>query len=374
LARGIIQLYRRNKGNGTWIAKVSNGHNDYWTKRVGDADDFDEADGKVVLTFFQAQDRIKKLARGTDDSSSENAPITVEQALDNYETDLIARNADVNNARWPKVHLSAALLGKPVMLLSSTELKKWRDGLLGKIKPATINRLCNCVCAALELARKSDDKRIKNRVAWETGLEGLPNAQRANNNPLDDATVRTFIEAAHKHDPALGLFVEVLARTGTRPSQAARLRVEDLHNHGDPKVMMPRSGKGGGRNRSEKKLENYSVHITQALAEKLKQAAAGRAPDAPLLLRADGRPWPETDTSGAYRNDIRAVVESIGEDPDRVTMYQLRHSNIVRMLKLGVPTRIIAAQHNTSIGQIERNYSAQITEHTDEISRKALMD
>jgi integrase len=373
LARGIMLLYRRNKGNGTWITKAANGHGGYWTKGIGEADDYDEADGKAVLTFFEAQDRAKKLARGTDGTSSNGAPITVEGALDAYAADLKARKADEYNARRPKRHLTDALLGRPVMLLTSTELKTWRDGLDGKLAPASINRLCNALCAALELAAKGDKRRIQNHDEWRTGLEGLPDAEHPDNVVLDDDQVHAFIAAAYKHDAALGLFVEVLARTGTRPSQAARLRVQDLHNHGDRKLMMPKSGKGGGRNRSEKRLERYSFPITQALAEKLKQAAADRAPKAPLLLQADGRSWGK-DPAAFYRLDIRRIVARIRLDPDKVTLYSMRHSNIERMLKANVPVRIVAALHNTSISQIERNYTPNITERTVEISRAALLD
>ena len=145
----------------------------------------------------------------------------------------------------------------------------------------------------------------------------------------------------------LGLFVDTLAMTGARPSQAARLRVEDLHDHpAKPKLMMPKSGKGGGRNRSAKKAERYSVPITVALSQRLKAAAAGRAADAPLLVRADGTPWGD-DPSQHYRRDVREVLTAIGEDPDEVTLYSLRHSNIVRMLLKNIPIRLIAslAQH-----------------------------
>ena len=64
LARGISLMYRRNKTNGTWVLKVSDGHGAYWTKAFALADDFEDADGKTVLTFYQAQDQAKKLARG----------------------------------------------------------------------------------------------------------------------------------------------------------------------------------------------------------------------------------------------------------------------------------------------------------------------
>ena len=64
LARGVALLYRRNKTNGTWVLKASDGHGKYWTKAIGESDDYDESDGKTILTFFEAQDVAKKLARG----------------------------------------------------------------------------------------------------------------------------------------------------------------------------------------------------------------------------------------------------------------------------------------------------------------------
>ncbi len=44
LARGKQMQYRRNKGNGTWLLKVSDGHGKPWTKAFAQADDFDESD------------------------------------------------------------------------------------------------------------------------------------------------------------------------------------------------------------------------------------------------------------------------------------------------------------------------------------------
>jgi hypothetical protein len=187
-------LYRRNKGNGSWVVKASDGHGGYWTRAFGEGDDYDNSDGDKVLTFYEAQDGAKKLAR-SGDAATGTAPITVDGALTDYESDLKARNAELYNARHPRVHLTAALKAKPVQLLTSSELKKWRDGLLAKVKPATINRLCNSLCAALELAAQHD-QRIKNRDAWEVGLAGLPDAQVARNVILSDDKVRDFVATA----------------------------------------------------------------------------------------------------------------------------------------------------------------------------------
>ena len=319
LARGIALMYRRNKTNGTWVLKASDGHGAYWTKAFALADDFEDADAKNVLTFYQAQDQAKKLARG-DDGSPDSAPITVDGALKAYRRDLEARDANPYNAEWPRLHLTSVLLSKPVALLTATELKKWRDGLLGTMAPSTINRLCRCLCAALEQAAQHD-KRIQNRDAWETGLAGLPNAQEVRNVIISDDKVRELIAAAYRLDHQFGLLTDTLAITGARPSQAVRLRVEDLHDHPvRPKLMMPKSAKGGGRNRSAKKTERYSVPITAQLAARLKAAAKARADDAPLLLQSDGSPW-DNNPGQNYHRQVDKVVTAIGLDPAEVTMY-----------------------------------------------------
>lgn len=371
LARGVSLLYRRNRTNGTWVVKASNGHGSYWTKRIADADDFAEANGNDVLSFFEAQDAAKRLVRG-DAASGDNAPITVDGALTAYEADLIARSSNPYNAQWPRKHLTSTLLAKPVALLTSSELQNWRDGLLTKMAASTINRLCGCLCAALALAARHN-QRIQNKQAWDIGLAGLPDAQEDRNVILPDDKVREFVDGSYKLDGALGLLTDTLAITGARPSQAVRLRVADLDAHPlRPKLSMPKSAKGGGRNRAKKRHERYSVPITVQLAAKLKAAAAGRADDAPLFLQSDGTLWGDN-PGQTYHRQIDKVVTSIGLDPAVVTMYALRHSSIVRMLLRNVPIRLVASLHNTSVQMIERTYSKYITEHSDDISRKALL-
>lgn len=372
LARGIALMYRRNRTNGTWVLKASNGHGAYWTKALALADDFEDADGKKVLTFFQAQDAAKQLARA-EDGSTGTSPIRVDDALTAYKSDLEVRNANPYNADWPRLHLTSGLLAKPVALLATAELKKWRDGLLGSMALATVNRLCRCVSAALELARQHDG-RIQNRQAWELGLAALPDAQEARNVIISDDKVREFVAAAYDVDHQLGLLTDALAVTGARPSQAVRLRVEDLHYHPlRPKLMMPKSAKGGGRNRAQKKAERFSVPITVQLAARLKTAAKDRPNEAPLLLQSDGSPW-HRNPGQNYHRQVDKVVTAIGLEPAEVTMYCLRHSSIVRMLLKNVPIRLVASLHNTSVAMIEKHYSRYITEHfIDDIVRAGLL-
>jgi integrase len=367
IAPGIALGYRRNAGAGTWSVRSTDGHGADWIKRIGLADDQEHADGAAVLSYWQAQDRARALARGQTGDDGDR-PITVAEALDRYEADLQSRGGDAYNARRAKRHLPSILLAKPVALLGAKELRRWRDGLT--MAAASVNRTRTCLRAALELAA-DHDPRIVNRRAWKVGLAGLPDSQRARNVILDDATVKRIVEQAYQHDRALGLLVEVAATTGARLSQLARLEVADLQaDRTDPRLLMPLSAKGRVRT---KRHERRPVPIPAPLAAVLKQKAAGRLADAPLLVRDSGEAWGHGHNAH-HRDDFRAVVAAAGLDPDVVTLYALRHSSIVRQLTANVPIRITAALHDTSVGQIERNYSRHIAEHTDALARRALLD
>ena len=63
------------------MVKASDGHGNYWTKAFSVADDFCDSDGQSVLTFYEAQDRAKQLARGGDAATSDAAPISLDEAL-----------------------------------------------------------------------------------------------------------------------------------------------------------------------------------------------------------------------------------------------------------------------------------------------------
>jgi integrase len=303
----------------------------------------------------------------------DSRPETVDEALTSYENDLKARGANVYNARAPRHHLTRVLLDKPVQLLTSKELEAWRNSLIDKVEPATINRMLKSLRTALKQAAHRDP-RIQNQGAWKTGIKDLPDALNDRNVILTDDEVRALIAGAYAQDAALGLLADVLALTGARPSQAARLVVADLilSDPLRPRLMMPRSAKGGGVNRIERKSQRVPVPITPQLAQKLKAAAAGRAPNAPLLLRGSGFSWGKR-PHRYYSDDIGAVVKAIGLDADEVTIYALRHSSIARQLLRSVPIRIIAGTHDTSVPIIERHYSRYITDHSDDLSRAALL-
>ena len=371
ISPGIHLGYRRNAGAGTWNVRVADGGAE-WIKRIAVADDLEPTSPPHVLTFWQAIDQARALARRQPGQAiDESRPLTVSEALTLYEKDLAARGSSPYNAEHPRIHLPGVILNKPVALLGATELRKWRDSLLAKgLAPGTVNRTKTGLRAALELAA-AHDPRVANQRAWKVGLAAVPDAHVARNVILTDDEVRRIVAAAYQRDRALGVLAEVAAVTGARLSQLARLEIGDLQADGaNPRVLMPLSAKGRRRN---KRHERRPVPITLTLAAVLKQEAAGRPHDAPLLLRDYGERWGHG-RRRHHRNDFRAVIGAAGLDPNEVTLYALRHSSIVRQLLANVPIRIVATLHDTSVKMIERSYSRFIASHSDEIARRALLE
>src|SRR5262249_21006641 len=152
------------------------------------------ADGKAVLTYWEAIDAARALARRQEgDVGDDSRPLTVDEALDRYEADLKARGGDTYNAHRARFRLPGSILGKPVALLGSADPRR-RGDARPEQGPARdpVTRLRTCLRAALSLAARRD-RRIKNRHVWEEDLEALPNATVARNVVLADDDVARLI-------------------------------------------------------------------------------------------------------------------------------------------------------------------------------------
>jgi integrase len=361
IAPGIRLAYRRNEGAGTWNVLCADGAGGSWLKRIAIADDHEDADGKTIMDFWQAIEAARKLARATDGVNDNERPATVREAFETYRCDLVARDGNEANATVVLNHISPGLAARPVSMLTLKEIRAFRDGLIATgITKASVNRYIKSLVACLNLAARLDD-RVTNMKAWK--ISALPDATEDRNVILTDDQVRTVIPAAYEAEHAFGLLVETLAVTGTRVSQAARLAVGDLL---PDRLMMPPSRKGSRKKPAEKR----PIPVPLSLAAKLRTAAGDRPAHARLLLRSDNKPWGRC----AHARPFQRAAKAAGLDPKVVTIYALRHSSIVRQLLAGVPTRVVAAHHDTSVPQIEKHYSKHILDYTDAMTRRALLD
>jgi integrase len=359
---GISLGYRRLEGRaGTWSARLADGKGNNKLKAIGLADDLEEANGSEVLTYEQAEDKARKLNR----APALEGALTVARALDEY----AAGNADrhpgnVSRVRYWLNQVAPQLLGREVQQLTARELKAWRDGITAA--PATVNRTVRILKSALTGAADAYPEQGISTEAWRIGLKQKPHGHAANNVVLSDDQVRDLVAAAYREDPAFGLFVEVGAVTGARPSQIVRLEVRDLQAEGAPRLMMPTSKKGTGS-----KARHIAVPITPALAAKLR---SNRGPSEPLLVRSTGDAWSASSSDYARPFARAVVVAGLADHPRKVTYYALRHSSIVRRIKANrVPLRTIAAIHDTSVVMIERNYARDIDQY-DDSARAGLLE
>src|SRR5262245_32189385 len=213
---GISLGYRRLENRaGSWSARIADGNGGNRIEAIGVADDFEPANGKDVLSFEQAQDKARTVIRG---ESSDK--ITVARALERYEADLLKRGGLAGNVSRVRHHLPRALLNKEVTTVTEADLSAFRDSI--DAAPATINRTIRILKAALAVVESVNERALR------MGLKQLPNAHEARNVVLSDDQVRAVVAAAYDENPQFGLFVEVAAVTGARPSQIVRLEICDL--------------------------------------------------------------------------------------------------------------------------------------------------
>ena len=322
IAPGIRLAYRRNQVCGVWSVLKADGAGGAWLQRFALADDHEESNGSTVLTFWEAAEIARKLARGDDPVGEVEAgrPLTIREAVAAYERDLKARDAGLENAKWLRYHLTPALMSKPVAMLTQREVRALRDSLIDKVpKRSTVNRFMRAFKACLTLAA-NDDERITNRKAWK--LPALRDTANPRNVILTEPQVRDVVAASYQTGGyRFGLYIETVATTGVRLVQARRLTVADLEaDHPDgPRLVMPSAKKGGGK----KRIERAPLPIPAGLAKRLNAEALGRADHEPLLRDNDGAAWTRTKHQLPF-----ARAAAAADLPKEATAYSLRHSFI----------------------------------------------
>ncbi|WP_144186410.1 tyrosine-type recombinase/integrase [Elioraea rosea] len=376
---------------GVWIARRYLGDGAYETERLALADDRSPADGQQVMTFAQAQeaartwDQKHRAAPGT-------APLpSVRDALAAYSDTRKQRAARAGKDAEARLerHVPAddPLAALPLDKVSAEALAAWRSRRLSALKPATANRLMNDLRAALNGAGRLHRRNLPTGFELEIreGLKGIADATTARKQILNDADVRRVLEGAMAIDPEgdFGRLVLVLAGTGCRFGQAAKLTVADVQV-AQARIMVPASAKG----RAGRSKPPIAIPVGSDVIDALRPAMAGRGGHEPLLMRWLHKRAPVTPQNAGRIEWIRDRREPwrVGADmarpwdeaiaaarlPAGIVPYALRHTSIVRALTKGLPLRLVAAMHDTSVAMIEKHYAAYIVDATEELMRNAI--
>jgi integrase len=266
--------------------------------------------------------------------------------------------------------------------LTEAMLVEWRTSIDPSLKGTTRRRILNDFKAALNAAYRKERRRLGAELgeiikiglsAEDIGIEHVEIAR--DNQILDDEMIRQIVAAAFETDDDLGRMVLCLAATGARFSQIRRIKVRDAQLS-LRRLLVPHSRKG--RN----KAAGYSpIRIGQDVIDALRPAITGRRADEPMLerwrLKQTGPGVWIRDRRGAWTSAAEmtrawaAICEKLGLED--IVPYALRHSSIVRGIASGLPIRLVAAMHDTSVAMIEKHYSRWIVEGLEEMAAKAII-
>lgn len=280
----------------------------------------------------------------------------------------------------------------PLAKLRSSTIEAWRARLpidRGQpapkksepklIKPSTLNRLLNDLRAALNAAAVTHRRELPANIATEikVGTKAESVEGQARKQLLTDEQIRAAVEAAFEVDEDFGHLCMLAAATGARYSQlaAAALAALQIPNR---RIMMPGAKKG----RSGRSRPPVAVPLSDDIIARLAACLKDRGSDEPPLLtrwayrnvepfkweRDHRRPW-----GPAYEVDPfwTEVIEK-AKLPTGTIMYAFRHSSIVRQLRAGLPVRLVASLHDTSIEMIEKHYSAFIVDMSEDLARRTV--
>lgn len=401
--------YRKAKRGGSWLVRWYLGKGKgYQQKTFATADD-ELREG--TLDFQGAAKEARELVeaeRRTARAAAAGPLLTVRHAVESYmvardardtarkgrearsdATSRLSRYVTGQRARGKRRAVSAASLAEiHLHELTESDLLGWRAALPDTLKGTTKKRLFNDLRAAINRAYSDNRSKLPSTLpaAVKHGLRAIESDEAEpiarENQILSDAQVLRLIKAAVEIDAEQGWdgdlhrMVMLLAATGARFAQLLKLRVSHVQGK-ERRIIMPASLKGKGASKIPVRLA-----VAADVIEALLPAVLDRPADAPLLERWRSKQVPgsirwERTGRGPWRtaSELTRPWKAIRERarmPD-VIPYALRHSSIVRRLRLGENPALVAKLHDTSIPMIERHYGRYIADALDELAARNVL-
>jgi integrase len=344
IGKGLALGYRRTReGFGTWTLRWLGQDGKYRLHAIGQADDFQEADGADVLDFFQAQERCRELARQMKDGAGvAGSPYTVADAMREYLSWYgNHRKAVYHTRRVAEVHILPALGKRVVAELTAEQLRKWHERLASspamartgrfavarhtrdsdpRARCATANRILTVLKAALNHAYH--DGKVPSDEAWRRA-KPFRNVDSPKVRYLSTAEATRLVNAC---EPAFRPLVQAALLTGCRYGELVRMVCHDFNP--DAGCVSMRESKSG---------KPRHVPLTEEGQRFFERVTAGRPGSEVMFLRADGNPW----GMSHQQRPLNRACEIAGIEP-AVSFHVLRHTYGSLLAMRGVPLQVIA--------------------------------
>lgn len=330
IGEGLALCYRRpeNGGNGTWAARVIDRASRKQTfHKLAEADDHLTNDGENVLTFSQAAEKARELAKAP---RSKGSPITVAEIA----TDYLGwfekhRRGFKETKNVIEAHVLPAFGNRYAHELTAPMIREWhhslaaspprrrsafgRPGKLGekpkspeekRARRSTANRILTVMKAMLNQAYGNE--LIADDSPWRR-VKPFEGADEPVIRFLTDAEATRLVNASR---PDLRQLVKAALFIGARYSELTGLLVADVNPDTAMVYIRPsKSGKGRHVPLSAEGLDFFQTSV------------AGKPGKAHVFTRADGAPW-------GKNHHVRPLAEANAtakiEPP--ITFHDLRHT------------------------------------------------
>lgn len=368
---GLAIGYRRTgEGYGTWLLRSrSQNRTDYSYKTIGRADDNQDADGIEVLTFSQAQEKARTLAKELRAPGNLSRRLmTVADAADYYLNWFKDhRKSYESTAATVQAHILPAFGNRLISDLKSVEIKHWLNKLATQPRRKRTSKGLKQAIAAPPVTdeQKRSRKSSANRVL--TVLKAILNKAFTDELVSDDTAWRKVKPFANADEPVtrfltenesirlinasrpdLAMLVMAALFTGARYGQLARLTAECLNTSTGMLYIKPaKNGKGHHVPLSPHGLDFFTAQTF------------GKAPTAPLFVKEDGTAWGKNHHS-------RLMVDACtnGRISPPIGFHELRHTYASLLAQAGADLLTISKLLGHSDTRVTSRHYAHLCDKT----------
>ncbi|MGI8854096.1 MAG: tyrosine-type recombinase/integrase [Methyloceanibacter sp.] len=364
---GLHVGYRKGQRAGMWVVRRYAGAASYKVETIAEADDYADADGVRVLTFWQAQEQSRKIANAP---SRPAGHYKVKDAIADYLVELEGRASYTDTQHRLEAYAIPALGDKHVDKLTAETIRNWhrdlakaprrlrtkrgaeqrtrpinlKDPEIARQRKVSANRIMGLLKAALNHAFR--DGKAASDIEWRK-VKPFPKVNRSRAAYLTLAQCKRLINAADEFRP----LVRAALETGARYGELCRLRVDDYNpDSGTLHIRLSKSG------------DSRHVILTEDGQEFFGQLIAGRAGSEPIFRRE----WKPSQ----QQRPMRAACDRAKIDPP-VGFHQLRHTWASHAVMGGMPLPVVARNlGHADTRMVEKHYGHLAPSYVVEAVRK----
>jgi len=360
---GLHLGYRKPKsGSGKWVMRHYVTEKKYQIKNIATADDHSDADGVAILSFREAQTKVRELMVSRAHLAAGRAgKFTVADAMDEYLDFLETNRKSAYEAVCKDGAFIRPLLGDlEVSALTTDKLRKWHsdfaksaarlrtrpgepqkfreigdDDEWKRRRKSSANRTLTILKAALNRAWR--DGKVASDAAWRR-VEPFKDVDAARTRYLQLDEAKRLINAC---DEDFRKLVQAALMTGARYGELIALAVSDFNpDSGTVAIRTSKSGKP------------RHIVLTDEGILFFKQNCTGRGGTETLFHKSDGEPWRQSHQARPLSRANKAA-----QIKPAINFHGLRHTWASLSIMRNMPLIVVARNlgHSTT-RMVEKHY------------------